>query len=186
MLIGDKTTDQPTLRTARLTLRPFLTADAKEVEALAGDFAVADTTLAIPHPYRGGMAGEWISTLGARYRAGEQAVFAVVRGEAGGSLIGAVGLVMARAHDHAEIGYWIGKPFWGQGYCTEAARAVVEYAFDELGLFRIYAGHFARNPASGRVMEKIGMKREGVARKHVKKWGAYEDLVFYGILRTDT
>jgi RimJ/RimL family protein N-acetyltransferase len=166
-------------------LRPFLPGDAKEVQVLAGEFSVADTTLAIPHPYNDGMAEEWISTLGSKYEAGEQAVFAVLQGEAG-TLVGAVGLVITRAHDHAEIGYWIGRPFRGQGYCTEAARAVIEYGFHELGLFRIYAGHFVRNPASGRVMEKIGMKREGVARRHVRKWGVYEDLAFYGILRTDT
>jgi [ribosomal protein S5]-alanine N-acetyltransferase len=185
MFNGDKTMDQPILRTARLTLRPLLAGDAKEVQTLAGDFAVADTALAIPYPYEDGMAEEWIAALKNKYVAGEQVVFAIVQGEAG-QLIGAVGLTITRKYDHAEIGYWIGKPFWGQGYCTEAARAVVGYAFEELCLLRVHANHFARNPASGRVMEKIGMRREGVARQHVKKWGVYEDLVLYGILRTDT
>ena len=83
----------------------------------------------------------------------------------------------------AELGYWIGKPYWGQGYCTEAARATLDFGFEQLGLNRIFAHHFARNPASGRVMQKIGMTREGRLRQHVKKWDAFEDLELYGILK---
>jgi RimJ/RimL family protein N-acetyltransferase len=88
-------------------------------------------------------------------------------------------------HDRAELGYWIGKPFWGRGYATEAARALVQYGFDTLGLHRIYARHLTRNPASGRVLHKIGMTHEGYRRKHEKKWGIYEDDKLYGILRDD-
>jgi [ribosomal protein S5]-alanine N-acetyltransferase len=176
--------DQPILYTARLTLRPFVLNDAKEVHKLAGDFAIADTTLLIPHPYEDGMAEQWIFGLKVKYEADELANFAIVLAGTG-MLIGAIGLNISRAHDHAEMGYWIGRPFWGLGYCTEAARATVRYAFEEMGLVRIYANHFLRNPASGRVMEKIGMRREGIARQHAKKWGIYEDVVFYGILRSE-
>jgi ribosomal-protein-alanine N-acetyltransferase len=172
--------EQPTLHTGRLTLRPFRLSDAKEVQTLAGDHAVADTTLLIPHPYEDGMAERWISTLRGKYEIGELADFAIVLSDAD-RLIGAVGLKITRKYKHAELGYWIGRPFWGQGYCTEATRAVTQYAFGELGLVRIYANHFARNPASGRVMEKTGMLQEGAARQHVKKWGTYEDIVLYGM-----
>ena len=83
------------------------------------------------------------------------------------------------------MGYWIGKPFWGNGYCTEAAKEVVKYGFTALGVTRIQATHFAQNPASGRVMEKIGMTYEGCLRQYYKKWGNPIDLKMYAILRAE-
>ena len=83
------------------------------------------------------------------------------------------------------MGYWIGVPYWNKGYCSEAAKALIGYGFDELGLNRVFAEHMVRNPASGRVMEKAGMTYEGTLRQHVKKWDRYEDLKVYGILRTE-
>ena len=102
-----------------------------------------------------------------------------------GLLVGCIGLTISREHVRAELGYWIGKPYWGNGYCTEAARAMVRFGFEELGLKRIHAIHFRRNPASGRVMSKIGMAREGCQRQHIKKWGTFEDLVMYAILKSE-
>ena len=84
--------------------------------------------------------------------------------------------------NNGELGYWIGKPYWGRGYCTEAAREMVRYGFEILGLHRIHSNHFGSSPASGRVMQKIGMIREGTRREHYKKWGEYEDRVEYGLL----
>jgi len=173
-----------TLQTERLLLRPFALADAPAVQRLAGERAIADTTLNIPHPYEDGMAEEWIGTHQAKFNAGELANFAVVL-RATGELIGAIGLVVSRRFDRAELGYWIGRPYWQQGYCTEAARAVLAYGFTALQLNRIHATHLRRNPASGRVMEKIGMTKEGLLRQHAKKWDRYEDLVQYGILREE-
>jgi [ribosomal protein S5]-alanine N-acetyltransferase len=83
------------------------------------------------------------------------------------------------------LGYWIGKPYWGRGFCTEAARAVLRYAFTELGLNRVHAYHFHHNPASGRVLQKIGMTHEGLLRQHVKKWGQFIDNELYSILRSE-
>jgi ribosomal-protein-alanine N-acetyltransferase len=106
------------------------------------------------------MAEEWISTHQEKFERGELVNFAIVlRND--DMLIGAIGLVINQQHENAELGYWIGKPYWGNGYCTEAAKAVLHYGFTVLGLNRIYASHMSRNPASGRVMEKIGMKYEG-------------------------
>ena len=175
---------RPTLQTDNLLLRPFKLADAKDVQCLAGEREVADTTLKIPHPYEDGMAEQWIWSQEARFRAGEAVNFAIVARKTD-SLAGSMSLEIDRRFDRAELGYWIGKPFWNRGYCTEAALAVLNYGFNELRLNRIHASHFRRNPASGRVMQKIGMIREGVARQHVKKWDRYEDLVLYGILRKD-
>lgn len=173
---------QPTLETPRLLLRPFRMADADDVQRLAGDRAVADTTLNVPHPYEDGLAEKWISNHRDWFERGEQAVFAIVlRPEI--TLIGTVGLQISRDDQRGELGYWVGKPYWNLGYTTEAARAVVAFGFEQLELNRICAHHFARNGASGRVMQKLGMTHEGHLPQHVRKWDAFEDLELYGILK---
>lgn len=174
----------PTLKTGRLFLGPFALSDAADVQRLAGSRAIADTTLNIPHPYEDGMAEDWIATHQPAFEAGEQVVFAVSL-KAEDKLIGTVGLTIDSEFGRAELGYWIGEPFWGLGYCTEAAKRAVEFGFSELKLNRVHASHLARNPASGRVLQKVGMSNEGTARQHIKKWGKYEDLVLYGLLRDD-
>ncbi len=177
-------TSQPTLHTERLILRPFALTDAAEVQRLAGDRDIAATTLLIPHPYEDGMAEEWISTHKDEFQSGQQAVFAVVLA-AEKRLVGAVGLDFNEQHCRAEMGYWIGKPYWGRGYCTEAARALLEYAFGQRGLNRVSAHHFANNPASGRVMRNIGMVHEGCLRQHVQKWNVFLDAELYAILKDE-
>jgi RimJ/RimL family protein N-acetyltransferase len=163
-------------------MRPFALTDAQDVQRLAAERSIADTTLNIPHPYEVGVAEAWIATHEPKYEAGELVNFAItLRAEK--RLIGAIGLKLERAFDKAELGYWIGVPFWSRGYCTEATRAVIDHGFAALELNRIYAHHLARNPASGRVMQKAGMAYEGVARQDTKKWGKHEDLVLYGIVR---
>jgi [ribosomal protein S5]-alanine N-acetyltransferase len=175
---------RPTLTTPRLILRPFALTDAGRVQELAGHRAIADTTLNIPHPYPAGAAEQWIATHQPQFDEGKLCNFAIVE-RATGELVGAIGLGISPRDENAELGYWIGQPYWGRGYCTEAAGAVVEYGFRELKLHRIHSRHFQRNPASGRVMQKIGMTREGVQRQHVKKWDRFEDLVTYGLLRDE-
>jgi ribosomal-protein-alanine N-acetyltransferase len=88
-------------------------------------------------------------------------------------------------HARAELGYWIGVPHWSRGYATEAAQATVEFAFRRLGLNRVYAYHFTTNPASGRVLQKIGMQLEGTRRRHTRKWGEFLDSDMYAVLRDD-
>ena len=110
--------------------------------------------------------------------------FAVERRD-DGALVGAVSLRVEREHARAELGYWIGVPYWNSGYGTEAARATVAYGFRELGVDRIFAYHFSVNPASGRVLPKIGMQHEGRLRGHHRKWGQALDSEVYGILRAE-
>ncbi len=172
---------QPTLRTERLVLRPFQLSDAGTVQQLAGERSIADTTAVIPHPYLDGVAEAWIATHEKAFADGVAAHFALTLLE-GGELIGAIGLHIVPEHGRAELGYWIAVPHWGRGYATEAARAVVAFGFESLNLHRIQASHITRNPASGRVLEKAGMKFEGIRRHAFKKWDAYEDLAGYAIL----
>jgi RimJ/RimL family protein N-acetyltransferase len=174
-----------TIRTARLLLRPFARADADAVTELAGAFEIADTTISIPHPYSLQVAIDWIAghrrprqrDLGCR--------FAVTQAESG-QLIGCVELRdLNQEHAQAEMGFWIGKPFWGQGYASEAGSAIVRFGFESLGLNRIYAFHMQRNPASGKVLQKLGMVREGLLRQRVRKWGRFEDVTAYAVLRNE-
>lgn len=173
--------DQPTLSTPRLLLRPFRLDDAARVQQLAGAREIADTTLNIPHPYENGMAEAWISTHAEAWDRQELAAFAITSPDDG--VVGAISLRLRPDHFRAELGYWIGRPFWNRGYATEAARAIIGFGFETLGLNRIYAMHLTRNPASGRVMEKAGMQLEGTFRQHVIKWGGAEDVAQYAILR---
>jgi RimJ/RimL family protein N-acetyltransferase len=173
-----------TLDTARFLLRPFTLADADDVTRIVSDREVAATTLNIPHPYEPGMAAAWIATHADGLHRQSPVVFAVTRRD-GDELVGAIGLSLEPEHHRAELGYWVARAAWGQGVCTEAARAVLQYGFGVLGLERIFAHHFAGNPASGRVMQKLGMRHEGTLRGHIVKWGRREDVECYGILREE-
>jgi RimJ/RimL family protein N-acetyltransferase len=166
------------MTTSELILRPFTLDDAPAVQRLAGDPAVSDAALDVPYPFEDGMAEAWIGG----HAAGTQAVFAAT---VAGELCGAVGLTIEPAHRRAELGYWIGRPFWGRGYATQAAAAVMAIGFGEMGLRRIYATHLTRNPASGRVLEKLGMRPEGILRQHVLHRGRWEDLAIRGCLAAE-
>jgi ribosomal-protein-alanine N-acetyltransferase len=176
--------ERPSLHTERLLLRPFSLADAQAVQSLAGEREIAAMTLTIPHPYEDGMAEAWISTHQEAFEKGEAVFFAITL-RSDGTLIGAMSLEINQQHLRAELGYWIGVPYWNQGYCTEAAQVVVKYGFEELGLARIHAAHFKRNPASGRVLQKLGMSHEGSLRKHVLKWYEFVDFELYGLCKED-
>ena len=175
---------QPTLGTARLVLRPFRASDAERVSVLANDSDIARNTLTIPHPYPDGLAASWIAAHLSEWTQGRRAAFAVCLRDSR-ELCGAAGLELERKHARAELGYWIARPHWNSGLATEGARALIDFAFDDLGLQRVYAAHFTWNPASGRVLEKCGMRREGLLRGHVLKLGQPTDEVMYGILRDD-
>ena len=173
----------PILDTDRLRLRPFVLEDAPTVQWLASDAEVAATTLNIPHPYPDGLAAAWISGHGA---AAERGVFtwAIVR-RAGAALMGSITLSVNAQHRRAELGYWLGVPFWNQGYMTEAAHRVTVYGFEQLGLHRVQAACFPRNVASARVMEKAGLRYEGVLRGYARKGDTFEGIAMYAILVTD-
>jgi len=170
--------------TTRLQLRPFARTDAPRVQQLASDYEIAFNTLRIPHPYELPMAEEWIAGQAKAIEEQRELTWAVTI-EKENLLIGSIGLILFKEFDQAELGYWIGKPYWNRGYASEAAAAILEFGFTELNLHRIYAHHLSRNPASGKVLQKIGMQHEGCLRQHIRKWGKFEDMEMYGILENE-
>ena len=172
------------LRTARLLLRSLERGDIPAIVRLAGAREVAAMTTRIPHPYTEAEARSYLSQAEEEFRSGRWIIFAITH-VAGGELCGSIGFTLAPEHRRAELGYWIGVPFWGKGFATEAATAVVAFGFNTLGLHRIHAHHFGGNSASRRVLEKIGMRHEGRFREHVHKWDRFIDLENYGLLASE-
>ncbi|NLK09287.1 MAG: GNAT family N-acetyltransferase [Firmicutes bacterium] len=154
------------------------------VQRLAGEWEIAAKTLGVPHPYEDGMAEQWITTHKVAFAEGKIVTLAVTL-KPSKILIGSISLGIERGHNVGELGYWIGKPYWNKGYCTEAARALVDFGFEKVGLNRIQARHLVTNPASGRVMQKLGMQCEGVLRQVVLARGHYKDLALCAILREE-
>ncbi len=171
----------PLLETERLLLRPYSPADARRVQQMCNDRDIASTTLALPHPYPDGAAEKWISTHADSFREGTEVTLAITL-KPDGQVVGSIALSINKNHRRGELGYMIAKEHWNHGYCTEAVRAMMDYGFGVLGLNRIQAMHFPRNVASGRVMQKLGMTREGLLRRYVCNRGVFEDLLMYSIL----
>jgi RimJ/RimL family protein N-acetyltransferase len=180
---------QPTLTTERLILRPYSLSDAKDLQHLIGDRDVSDTLQLVPYPHLDGMAEEWISDQLKEYPDNppyHRDIHLAITSRKQGFLMGTFSIMnISKETDKAEIGFWLGKPYWGQGYCTEAAKAAVKYCFTELGMNRVFATHMTRNPRSSRVMQKIGMQHEGHMRQYGKKWDKYEDGEMWAILKSD-
>ena len=152
----------PVLHTDRLTLRPFRLGDAAGFVALAGDPAVARMTSDIPHPLYVWQCRRWLRQARGEVR------FAIERHD---ELIGGVGYFCHRQRV-GELGFWLGQPYWGEGLATEAARAVVRYAFTDGGLTSLTSANFIDNPASARILSKLAFAANGrmrtmsVARGH--------------------
>lgn len=177
--------DQPNLYTERLVLRPFKLSDAKQVQMLAGEMKIAETTLNIPHPYENGMAEAWIGTHRQGLKQEKEVTYAIVNANTD-QLMGAISLMSINPiHKKAELGYWIGVPYWGKGYCTEASKALIDYGFKDLNLNKIYAKALVTNIASWTVMEKVGMSHEGTLRQDMIKDGVAYDFKTYGILKDE-
>ena len=176
--------EQPTVTTDRLVLRPFQPDDAEPLEHLGNDPEVISRTgrSEVPVP---GTGLFWMENRLAWYEKGEAVDFAITLAETG-EFVGIIGLGMEYPGDDAmQLGFWVGKEYWNRGYATEDALAVLPLGFSSLNLHRIFARHFISNPASGRVLEKIGMLYEGTLRESTKKNGVYESVACYAILRSD-
>ncbi len=172
-----------TIRTARLLLRPFQTTDAEAVHCLTGSRDVAAGTF-LPHPMDRQAAQDWITERVKDQGAGTGVTFAITLAGSG-ELIGSIGMELVLAHEQGRLSYWLGRAYWNRGFGTEAVTALVEYGFNSLRLHRIYAPHFHTNPASGRVLQKVGMTHEGRLREHYLRFGQRIDVELYGMVREE-
>lgn len=177
-------TDFPHLTTPRLLLRPFTEADIPSLIALAGNYEVAKNTLNIPHPYTEADARHWLHLTQQGHKQRTAYAFALEL-RATGEFIGGIGLTLEPRFDRAEAGYWLGQPYWGQGLATEALEVLLRLGFETLGLNKIYATHHTENLASGQVMRKNGMVKEGELVQHVKRDGQYHDLWQYRLTQSE-
>jgi [ribosomal protein S5]-alanine N-acetyltransferase len=176
----------PTLATPRLVLRPLVPGDTSQVAALAGDPRVAFRLDRVPSPFPHALAARWIARRNLRWHERKGVTLAVMRtpptaGEP--ELLGTVSLRVSRVHRHAELGYWLGAAAWGGGIATEAAGALVAWGFTALRLHRVHVRVLADNPASRRVVEKLGFVVEGVRREHYRRGDEFLDVIELGLAR---
>ena len=152
---------EPVIATARLRLRQPRKADAARIAELANDFDVARMTTRMPHPYSLSDAEAWLEEWAAPDH-GRQATFAIEHSETG--LMGIVGLFPSE-EGRCELGYWLGRSYWGRGFATEAANSAVVWASEAWGKRAVFAGHFSDNPASGQVLCKTGFLYTGEVKQ---------------------
>lgn len=172
------------LTTPRLVLRAVTEADAPRIEECCSHREMARMMLRVPHPYPPGAALEFVQGARRRWEKGEGYTF-VGQERSIGLIVVCAGLEMAPEHQHAELGYWVAMDHWGRGFATEAGGAVVQFAFELLGLHRVHAGYYSHNPASGRVLEKLGFRYEGMRPGHIRRLDQFVDLALVGMLRAD-
>jgi len=156
------------LETERLLLRPPELRDVPVIARWIGDFDIAKNLSTAPHPYTEADARGFVERMAAARARGESWSFAIVR-KKDYRLIGCCGVHLKEGA--YEVGYWLGKPFWNRGLTTEAARRLLAFAFDELQVESVWAGWFIDNPASGRVLEKLGFKPDGAEQRPCKARG---------------
>lgn len=149
-----------TIKTDRLILRPISIDDAPAFGRLANDYDIAKMTGSIPHPFPLLSAEFKVMNLIGQFRRGWAYPYAITLG---GDFIGIIDLFLRDATSPFEIGYWIGRSFWGQGYLTEAATAFINEAQKTLDITTVLAGVFADNPASIKVLEKLGFEHMGAS-----------------------
>ena len=174
----------PILTTKRLTLSKILATDIPTIVKYAGSEQIAATTLNIPHPYEEKDAISWIHMANQGFQNKTQYTFSV-RLNTTNEFIGGIGLRTNFKMNRAELGYWIAEPFWNLGMTTEAASTILKFGFETLSLNKIYATHVPENPASGKVMIKNGMIKEGELKEHVKKGAEYKTIIQYRLTRKE-
>jgi [ribosomal protein S5]-alanine N-acetyltransferase len=168
------------IKTAHFTLRPYRKSDLESMVKHINDKEIAGNTLTIPYPYTMKDAEDWYGRFRKmmRKKGRNRIASAIV---INGEVVGTVGIT---THEHkAEIGYWLGRAFWGQGIMTEVVKEITKYGFNELGLRRMYALVFPHNKASMRVLEKAGYKFEGILRKNVMRGDKLIDEYLYAKVR---
>jgi ribosomal-protein-alanine N-acetyltransferase len=177
--------EQAILKTPRLRLRPLKLSDALAIQKAASARKIADTMISLPHPYPPGEAERYVARQQNERKTGRSVTFAIEQ-QAEGLFCGLVEVRdIDREHSQGELSFWLTVDAWGQGYMSEVVQEIVRYVFEDFGLNRLYAYHMTRNPATGRVLEKNGFKQEGLLHQRVRKWGQFEDVALWAILRQE-
>ncbi len=174
----------PTLSTERLILDQIKPKDIPDIVTYAGSKKITDTTRTMPHPYFEEDAIAWMNMANQGFRNKDKYIFAI-RQKVTGAFMGGIGLTLDVANNRAELGYWIAEPFWNKGYTTEAVKPILKFGFEDLHLNKIIAVYVDTNIASGKIMEKNGMIKEGELKEHDIKNGQYINLMLYRLLRTE-
>lgn len=168
----------PTLLTHNLVLRPLRVEDAVRIVELAGNPNVARNTRRIPMPFSEEQAREFIAEQRSSFNKGQEWTWAICQKD-GLALIGCIGVAFADEMS-AELGYWLGEPYWGKGYASEAGRAVIDHVFSTCTLWELDARHLFTNPASGRVLTKLAFQLVGFTRGTCREEG--QELLQYRLL----
>lgn len=168
----------------KINLRWITVADAMSIYKYAGDKAISRYTF-IPHPYTLQNAHDFIKTTKSDRRKNAGYHFGLENPE-NGQIIGMVGLQNIKFVSRCgELGYWLGKPFWGKGIMSEAIHLMLRFCFFKVKLHRVQAYVFPANEASVRLLEKVGLKREGLLRERFAHRGDYADAYLYAILEDE-
>ncbi|MDR2735583.1 MAG: GNAT family N-acetyltransferase [Puniceicoccales bacterium] len=173
----------PMLFSGDIRLRALSHNDIDDITTYFSDRETVFLLTYTPYPYTRDMAVFWINHIDNRMVCGESFYWAI---DLANVFIGTIGLTLFKDHDKAEIHYWIGKPYWGNGYCTSAVLLVIDYCFKVMKLHRLDVNHMTRNVGSRRVIEKCGFIFEGEAVDYVKRFGKYENVRFYRMLAKDS
>ncbi|MFH0868271.1 MAG: GNAT family protein [Candidatus Woesearchaeota archaeon] len=163
------------IKSKKFILRPYRKGDEESLIKNINDKVIYRYTCNIPYPYKQKDAKQWIARCKKRNKKKTEINFAI---DINRKVVGGAGFLNIENHK-AEIGYWLGKKYWGKGIVTEAVKLVTNFGFKKLHLKRIYATVFLKNKASARVLEKNGYKREGIMRKFHLKDGKFLDAILY-------
>lgn len=174
----------PELETTRLILRKPSASDIPNIVKHINNPKIADATLNIPYPYNTDHAIFWINMAHQGFANQDKYVF-VIEDRETGEVIGGIGLHLTKRFNRAEFGYWLSESFWNKGLMSEALKRMIDFGFEDLKLNKLTAVHNTTNPASGKVMEKNRMVKEGVLKQHYKKGDTYQDVVQYGVLQSE-
>ncbi|MBE4221901.1 GNAT family N-acetyltransferase [Vibrio parahaemolyticus] len=150
---------QQVIESERLILRPFSLSDAERVSELAGDKQISEMTANIPYPYTVSDAENWIRTHAELFLSGKGIVYAIVL-KGSSDLIGAISFPKLE-NGLGILGYWLGVPYWGSGYATEASKALISFSKNHYGLTRLKVMHLVGNERSKSVIKKLGVKYVG-------------------------
>ncbi|MFK7813853.1 MAG: GNAT family N-acetyltransferase [Maribacter sp.] len=180
----------PRLVTKRLILNQIKPIDIPDIVSYAGNIKIVENTRTMPHPYQEEDAISWMNMANQGFKNRDNYIFAM-RLRDTHSFLGGIGLTLDKSNNRAELGYWIAEGFWNLGFTTEAVQAILQFGFEQLNLNKIVAVYITTNEASGKVMIKNGMVKEGefkdhdIKKDHTVADDKYVSLIQYRMLKSE-